>query len=231
MVDATARGKGSGSHSDPHFDAARERAATAAAMGARTLQPPDIDRLRELVDGDPDARVRAAALGALVRAAPGAAATAWHVAAADSEPSVRRRAAETAPRLGAGVALDALLRLVDDPDAWVAEAAAFAVGERDDRDDRSVRALVRVATESQDVLVRESAIAALGALGDPAGLAAVLHGCEDKPAVRRRAVLALAAFEGPEVERALQRALTDTDWQVRQNAEDLVRDGGYPAAD
>jgi HEAT repeat protein len=65
-------------------------------------------------------------------------------------------------------------------------------------------------------------VAALGAIGDPAGLRAILVGCADKPAVRRRAVLALAPFEGPEVDAALQRALTDRDWQVRQAAEDLL---------
>jgi HEAT repeat protein len=83
-------------------------------------------------------------------------------------------------------------------------------------------ALVAAATEHPDPLVREAAIAALGALGSPAGLNAVLHGCDDKPAIRRRAVLALAAFTGAEVEAALTRALEDTDWQVRQNAEDLL---------
>ena len=44
----------------------------------------------------------------------------------------------------------------------------------------------------------------------------------DKPAVRRRAVLALAPFEGEDVEAALRRALEDRDWQVRQAAEDLL---------
>jgi hypothetical protein len=34
--------------------------------------------------------------------------------------------------------------------------------------------------------------------------------------------LALAPFEGEEVEAALQLALKDKDWQVRQNAEDLL---------
>ena len=43
----------------------------------------------------------------------------------------------------------------------------------------------------------------------------------DKPAIRRRAVLALAAFEGDAVEARLQAALEDPDWQVRQAAEDL----------
>ena len=90
----------------------------------------------------------------------------------------------------------------------------------------SLPALTTAAVEHADPLVRESAVAALGALGDPDGLPAVLHGCSDKPAIRRRAVLALAAFTGDDVEAALNRALEDTDWQVRQNAEDLLRVDG-----
>ena len=78
------------------------------------------------------------------------------------------------------------------------------------------------ATQHADPLVREAAVAALGALGDPGTLEVVLAACDDKPAVRRRAVLALAAFDGPEVEARLQTALTDRDWQVRQAAEDLL---------
>jgi HEAT repeat protein len=56
-------------------------------------------------------------------------------------------------------------------------------------------------------------------------LPAVLRACTDKPAIRRRAVLALAAFDGVEVEQALQAALSDRDWQVRQAAEDVLRAG------
>jgi HEAT repeat protein len=65
-------------------------------------------------------------------------------------------------------------------------------------------------------------VAALGALGDQGGLQAVLAACRDKPAIRRRAVLALAAFEGPAVDAALRAALDDKDWQTRQAAEDLL---------
>jgi hypothetical protein len=36
-------------------------------------------------------------------------------------------------------------------------------------------------------------------------------------------VLALAPFSGVEVEAAIDRALEDRDWQVRQAAEDLRR--------
>ena len=52
----------------------------------------------------------------------------------------------------------------------------------------------------------------------------MLAACADRPAVRRRAVLALAAFDGPEVEAALAAALEDPDWQTRQAAEDLTID-------
>jgi len=67
-------------------------------------------------------------------------------------------------------------------------------------------------------------VAALGAIGDPAGLDAILAATTDKPAVRRRAVIALAPFEGQNVDAALQRALEDRDRQVRQAAEDLLAD-------
>ena len=65
-------------------------------------------------------------------------------------------------------------------------------------------------------------MAALGAIGDRGGLPAVLAALDDKPAVRRRAAVALAAFEGPDVDRALRKCLEDRDWQVRQVAEDLL---------
>jgi hypothetical protein len=48
-----------------------------------------------------------------------------------------------------------------------------------------------------------------------------LHACTDKPAIRRRAVLALAPFAGAEVDSAIEAALQDRDWQVRQAAEDI----------
>ena len=61
---------------------------------------------------------------------------------------------------------------------------------------------------------------------DPRGLPAILAAVDDKPNVRRRAVLALAPFEGPEVDAAIAKALQDRDWQVRQAAEDLRRATG-----
>lgn len=171
--------------------------------------------------GDDDAHVREAALGALDRLA---AATVEHLtdAARDPSPVVRRRAALLlATRPGAP-----LLPLLDDDDASVVEVAAWACGEHEDVDDPTLARLIELTTGADDALVREAAAAALGAIGDERGLPAILAACTDKPQVRRRAVLALAPFDGPEVDAALDRALTDRDWQVRQSAEDLRRAAG-----
>jgi HEAT repeat protein len=201
-----------------------ERAAAVAAWGLGSGDTGAPTAVERLVSDDPDPRVRAAALGALVRrGGPGAAASAWRAAVTDPDPSVRARAAELAPAIGPDDA-GPLVEALSDPSELVAEAAAFALGELGDHPvaEAAVAALARAATDHREPLVREAAVAALGSLGDPAGLPAVLAACSDKPAVRRRAVLALAAFEGPEVEAALSRALEDRDWQVRQAAEDLL---------
>jgi HEAT repeat protein len=165
-----------------------------------------------------DPGVRAAALGALERLD---ALDADTIAAAlgDAEVVVRRRAAE----LAATHPTVDLLAALDDPDDRVVEVAAWACGEHESRRDEIVERLVQLAGNAGDPLVRESAVAALGAIGDERGLGAIITACSDKPAVRRRAVLALAPFEGAEVDATIERALVDRDWQVRQAAEDLRR--------
>ena len=193
------------------------------ARAAAAATTTDLLELAHLAAGDPDARVRAVAVAAIVREAPrSASAPVWRRAVSDPDASVRRRAAEVAPRLGRSAPNASLLALLGDDDAWVAEAAAYAIGEHPRPTRRAVDALATSATTHPDPLVREAAVAALGAIGDPATLPAVLHGCDDKPAIRRRAVLALAAFDGAEVEQRLHAALEDRDWQVRQAAEDLL---------
>ena len=166
--------------------------------------------------GDDSAAVRATALSALARMG---AATPADVAAALADPvaEVRRRACEVAV-----VHADVDLRpLLADADPMVVEAAAWALGERGEDGSEGVDALVAVAGSHDDALCREAAVAALGAIGDIRGLPAILAATTDKPAVRRRAVIALAPFDGPEVTAALERAQTDRDWQIRQAAEDL----------
>jgi HEAT repeat protein len=202
-----------------------ERATRAASLGHRARITIAERRELTVLCGDADAHVRAVAVSAVVRVGPRRdASVIWRAAMQDPDPSVRRRAAEVAPALGAEVPAGALVALLADDDALVAEAAAFALGEHPRAGRQASDALVHAATGHADPLVREAAVAALGARGDAGTLAVVLSACDDKPAVRRRAVLALAAFEGAEVEARLRRALTDRDWQVRQAAEDLLGD-------
>lgn len=167
----------------------------------------------------PHPEVRVAALGALARLGDDDLGRAVLSGLVDEAPEVRRRAAELTATMP-GVALAQVTAALDDDEPLVAEAACWALGEREDPG--AVDALVRTAGGHPDALVREAAVAALGAIGDERGLSAVLAATRDKLSVRRRAVLALAPFEGPQVDEALQRALQDRDWQVRQAAEDLL---------
>jgi HEAT repeat protein len=194
---------------------------------ARAGHTGDVEAARTLAsDGEP--KVRATALGALHRL--DALSEAELLAAlADPDPGVRRRACEVSTTF-AGTSgepplpavAEALETLLDDPDPTVVEVAAWATGERPPARSSVIARLATLATGHDDALCREAAVAALGALGDPAGLAAILAATADKATVRRRAIIALAPFEGPEVDQALERARTDRDWQVRQAAEDLL---------
>jgi hypothetical protein len=200
----------------------------------------DVDTAsRLLVHGDP--AVRAAALGALHRLGvldTGALTTAM----GDPDPTVRRRACVLAGRAfaitdegaadegagdnpgGGSPVIDALVRVLStDPSDSVVESSAWSLGEAGARCGRSaVEALGRVAGAHRDPLCREAAVAALGAIGDLHALDTVLGALDDRPAVRRRAVIALAAFDDRRVDAAWRRCLEDRDWQVRQAAEDLL---------
>ena len=167
---------------------------------------------------DDAAIVRATALGALARLGVLDDAT-LRAALADPDPIVRRRAAELAA-LRFEVSLDDALH---DPDVDVLEMAAWAGGEREDRaGDAVVERLIELARDHRDPLVREAAVAALGAIGDERGLPVMLAALADKPAIRRRAVIALSPFDQADVRAALDEAKADRDWQVRQLAEDLA---------
>jgi HEAT repeat protein len=156
----------------------------------------------------------------------------------DLDQGVIHRACELSSRLGTFVSAtidERLLALLQGPTDSLAEVAAWSLGERHEAQDdidppkAVVDALVHAVRTHTDALVREAAVAAIGSIGAPDGLEAVLHATKDKATVRRRAVIALAAFEGEEVDAALQNALTDRDWQVRQAAEDLLE--GTPSID
>ena len=196
----------------------RRAAAMAGHRGDRA-------RARAYLDDD-EAAVRASALRALERAG-GLDARLLAAALEDPAPAVRITALELAASRD-DVAVGAAAARLDDPDQRVVEAAAWTCGEKvsavgaDPADPAPVvAALTRVARSHADPLCRESAVAALGAIAHPGGLAAVLAGLDDRPEVRRRAVIALAPFDGPEVEAALARAGNDRDKQVRAAVTEL----------
>lgn len=164
---------------------------------------------------DADALVRLAALRALarLRSLPS---EQVELALSDPDWRVRRGVCE----LAAWTTSDAFATALEDERPEVVEAAAFACGERS-----IIRAGPRLALLAEthpDPLCRESAVAAIGVLGTPSLLPALLGATADAPAIRRRAVIALANYEGPAVRDALERALSDRDWQVRQAAEDVL---------
>jgi HEAT repeat protein len=170
----------------------------------------------------------------------------------DSAWTVRRRACELAGRLSISVegkdsdgdrdgnragddGLDAIIRrlveTLSDREPLVSEAAAWALGElapiatdglvaHDPLN--GIDELADMATRHADPLCREAAVAALGAIGAPSSLEPVLAALGDKPPIRRRATIALAAFNDPRADDALKSCLKDRDWQVRQAAEDIL---------
>jgi HEAT repeat protein len=176
----------------------------------------DVSALQHSLEAD-NPSIRILALGSLDRVR---ALTEDNIRTAllDPDRDVRCRAIEVSIQR-AQIGLRALL---GDADDLVVETAAWALGEREDDSPETVAALSSVGTTHEISICREAAIAALGAIGSDAGLPAILSGLEDRAPVRRRAVLALAPFDTPEVAVALERATKDRDRQVRQAAEDLL---------
>jgi HEAT repeats len=172
---------------------------------------------------DPSPVVRVAALGALARLERLTAADV-EAALSDASPTVRRRAVDVALRAKGSGSRSSLPRAVagalGDTDPLVVVGAAWFVAERNVR--AAVPTLATTATEHADARCREASVAALGALGDAAGLPAVLAALHDSPTVRRRATVALAGFDDPRVTPALRAATEDRDWQVRQAAGELL---------
>ena len=176
----------------------------------------DLSLARELC-GDGDPRVRASSI-AVLSENDALDESLIALGLSDPNPLVRM----TVARAAAQNSSISVLELLNDEDSSVVEIACWAAGEQTEHNDSLIEALSGIALEHEDALCRESAVAALGALGDVRGLESILKATKDIATVRRRAVIALAPFEGQAVTDALQLALSDRDWQVRQAAEDLT---------
>ena len=176
----------------------------------------DLSLARELC-GDGDPRVRASSI-AVLSENDALDESLIALGLSDPNPLVRM----TVARAAAQNSSISVLELLNDEDSSVVEIACWAAGEQTEHPDSLIEALSAIVLEHEDALCRESAVAALGALGDVRGLESILKATKDIATVRRRAVIALAPFEGQAVTDALQLALGDRDWQVRLAAEDLT---------
>jgi HEAT repeat protein len=148
----------------------------------------------------------------------------WLSVINDGDVDVRREALNLIAHVDQidGDVFEAMLRRLHDEDALVVDGAIFALGEH--LYVGAVDQLCVIAVSHDDARCRESAIAALGAIGDDRARPAILAALNDKPPVRRRAIVALSNFEGPDIDAALERASADRDWQVRAAVNQLGRD-------
>ena len=159
----------------PHRPLTRRAVAVAGHVG-------DVGTATQGLTSD-DPGIRATALGAMERLGELDDAT-LVIALSDAAAAVRRRAAELAAR-HPGVDLVPTLH---DPDTTVVEMACWACGEHESDRAAVVDTLIELASGADDALVREAAVAALGAIGAPQAVATIIRATEDKPAVRRRAI-------------------------------------------
>jgi HEAT repeat protein len=138
----------------------------------------------------------------------------------EADAPLRAAAAEKLGSCGSE-ALETLGGLECDPDPTVRECLATAYGEIDSVD--AVRWLSFAARDDSDRHVKEAATAALGAIGNNAGLETLLLLINDgPPQVRRRAIAAITVFDDERVEPAIRRAALDRNPGVREAAEMVV---------
>ena len=179
---------------------------------------------------DPDAGVRATALGALDRSG-ALGPDDLRAATADADPRVRARAAELLARTGADLDSVALAPLLADGDPTVIEVAAWAAGERLGRateEDRPrpephlVAVLAGLATGHDDALCREAAVARRHRRSRRSARHPRRHQRQGDgaPAGGHRP----RPLRRPRGRRRAGLGRTDRDWQVRQAAEDLADD-------
>lgn len=188
---------------------------------AEALDPDGATDLARVAVTAGQPRERVLALRTLASRPDGAAP--WAAALTDEVAEVRHNALRLLARRERDDELVALVtaRLADE-DALVAEAATHLLGEW--RCSSAASELVRLLGEHEDARVREAAVVALGELGEPATVAHIIAALGDKAPIRRRAIVALANFEGPDVDAALATAREDRDWQVRAAVDQLGRE-------
>ncbi len=165
---------------------------------------------------DPCGRIRAVALAACMRLGR-LDGPAINTALEDPEVEVRLAGAKAAARMGS----DSLAaRLAVEKEPLVAEAIIFAMGEQ--REESTYPVLRNAALEHPDALCREAAVAAIANFERDDSIEVLERAARDKPAIRRRVAVALAAVDDPRATELLHRLAEDRDWQTRQIAKEIL---------
>lgn len=171
---------------------------------------------------DPDPKVRRLAVSACVGRLDAVAIDAIKkLLASDPDARVRAEAAEVIAGAGIDVMTD-LAAASSDVEGVVREAVATAYGELAGNAEVTLAVpwLLAAAAGDPEKLVREAAVAALGAIGDERAVPLLLDlVASGPPQVRRRSVVALSVFDGPEIEAAIKDARQDRNPMVREAAE------------
>jgi putative membrane-bound dehydrogenase-like protein len=131
-----------------------------------------------------------------------------------TESSVRTRITFLLSRIGTDKAMTAVRRALNDPDLEVRVAAARAAGLLKDRN--AVDQLVHLVAKDEPA-VRRQAATALGQIGDPRALPALLEGTATAtdPFVRHALIYSLITFDQPA---AIKKGLTHASPRVREAA-------------
>lgn len=211
-----------GERADDDSGAAR---VSSARLLAR-LDPASCTLLADLL-GDADANVRAEAARGLNVCDPGSV-SAQLLAALDAEPEreVRLALIGAVGALGGEAAVDALRRRLGGADPEERFAIARALGRS--RSTAALPILLDMLDDPEDA-VAQSALQALGELGDPRASEPVARRMDGGDLDRRRtAAAALESLPSPAARQRLLDALEDEDWQVRLSAVRALRMTGGP---
>lgn len=223
----------------PHRLVRASRAVALAALLAGVVSPARAgvpEDLHTAADTDLPLNLRQEALGRLAQ--PGNAGALVQMADDPATPKHQRWVAIRAlAYIQDDVALQALLRYLDAPDAATRMAALGALG---DRGDRSLSDRVAGKLTDKALLVRAAAAEALGRLGDPGTLPDLRSALADPTNsyrgtslwVRRHFVLAMASIGTDAAVPALRDALDDEDPAVADAAVDgLEKVAGFSYAE
>jgi HEAT repeat protein len=190
--------------------------------------------LLELLLKDPSALVRRAAVDALARIDPGAAAEPLRLALADESAPVRIAAAAALGASESDAVIDDLRRLAADDDPRVRAAAVRAIGTRFGRSsqpERRERALAALdAALADDALVALGAVEALLEIGGQEAARAAGLLARPEPELVKQAVACLARHAAAPTLEALLPLTAHPDWAVRAEAIGALGDRGVVRA-